>query len=68
MLKLIPIYKIRILYKSGYTFDFEAYSFAFTPGSKASWEAVSDENKPIEIGLDSIEAVFQVNVRKVLWK
>jgi hypothetical protein len=68
MFKLIPIFKIRILYKSGYTHDFEVYDFKYVHGSKASWSSVSDENKPLEIGLDDIAAVYQIGLRKVLWK
>lgn len=69
MPKLIPIYKIRIVYKSGYTHDFEVTEFNYSHGKHANWTHVSDQNKPIVIGLDEIAAVFQIGVRKVLrWK
>ena len=68
MFKLIPIYKIRILYKSGYTHDFETYSFTYVHGKRAEWKPVSFANNPLEIGIDEIAAVYQIGIRKVLWK
>ena len=55
------IFTIRIVYKSGYTHDFDVYDFKI--GSKFSWETVDPNNKPILIGVDDIAAVWQVGVR-----
>ena len=65
MVHLKPIFKIRIVYKSGYTHDFEVYEFKINGGSYR-WESVSDDNKPILLGADDIAAVFQIGVRRKL--
>lgn len=57
------IFKVRIVYKSGYTHDFEVYSFT-VKGSNYSWESVNPNNKPIVLGADEIAAVYQIGIRK----
>ena len=57
------IYKIRIVYKSGYTHDFEVYSFLYK-GGDYSWESVDPNNKPILLGADDIAAVYRIGSRK----
>ncbi len=64
-MKLTPIFKIRIVYKSGYTHDFEVYEFSMN-GGRYEWKHVSDENKPILLGVDEIAAIYQIGVRRVL--
>lgn len=56
------IYTIRVVYKSGYTHDFDVYSFSFEDGFY-SWEAVDVSNKPVVIGGTEIAAVWQVGTR-----
>lgn len=63
MLKLIPVYKIRVVYKSGYTHDFEATSFKIAFGTRVEWNAANADNAPIHIGFDDIAAVWQVGMR-----
>ncbi len=65
MLKLTTIFKIRVVYKSGYTHDFEVYSFKLKGGTY-TWESADDKNKPIELGGSEIAAVYQIGYRKVL--
>lgn len=61
------VFKIRIVYKSGYTHDFEATKFAFT-GDTYDWVAVSDQNKPLKLGPDDIAAIYQIGTRKrIAW-
>jgi hypothetical protein len=70
MVHLKPIFKVRIVYKSGYTHDFEVYSFSLA-GGVYRWESVNDDNKPVELGGTEIAAVWQIGHRKVLrwgWK
>ena len=60
------VYTIRIVYKSGYTHDFDVYSFEvhMSTGQKTySWEAVSVNNSPVVLGGDDIAAVWQVGVK-----
>ena len=62
-MKFTSIFKIRIVYKSGYTHDFEVYSFNIK-GDRYDWKSVSDENKPILLGVDEIAAIYQIGLRK----
>lgn len=59
------IFRVRIVYKSGYTHDFECTDFEIS-NSKVTWQSVSERNRPIKIGLDDIAAVWQVGYRKRL--
>lgn len=66
-MKLEKQFKVRIVYKSGYTHDFWCTQFEFNQGTY-SWKAVSAANDAIIIGADDIAAVFQVGVRtRIAW-
>ena len=70
MLKFTNIFTVRIVYKSGYTHDFEVTEFNIVRGNY-TWQHVCDANKPILLGVDEIAAIYQVAVRKKLvwgWK
>jgi hypothetical protein len=72
MFRRVPIFTIRVVYKSGYTHDFEVTEFKINQtenGKKMSWVSVSDSNKPVDIAsdLDHIESVWQVGFHHV-WK
>ena len=71
-IKLEEIFKVRIVYKSGYTHDFEVKSFEITrlaTGPLYEWEPVDDHNKPLHIEVDEIAAVYQVGGRRrLVWK
>jgi hypothetical protein len=62
ILKKTVIFKVRIVYKSGYTHDFECTKFTLKNGFY-SWESCDDKNKPIELGGAEIAAVWQVGYR-----
>lgn len=57
------VFRVRIVYKSGYTHDFECTNFTISK-NEVKWESVTDSNRPIRIGLDDIAAVWQVGQRK----
>jgi hypothetical protein len=60
------VFKLRIVYKSGYTHTFECVKFKIS-GNEITWEcADSTRNRPIKIGVDDIAAVWQVGYRKRL--
>lgn len=59
------VFRVRIVYKSGYTHDFECTDFEISRG-QVNWASVSERNRPIKIGLDDIAAVWQVGYRKRL--
>lgn len=66
--KRTVIFKVRVVYKSGYTHDFEVTAFEITKNatggiSAIHWNPIADRNKPVYIGLDEIVAVWQVGVR-----
>ena len=52
-------FKIKILYKSGNSHEFWVYSFEIN-NNGVSWDHCDDYNRPIKLGLDNIEAIFQV--------
>jgi hypothetical protein len=58
----VPVYTIRIVHKSGYVHEFDAYYFKKTPDG-FSWESVSSGNHPTHLDVDSIEAIYQVGTR-----
>lgn len=66
MFKRVTVYKVRVVYKSGYIHDFETTQFSLKNGVY-SWSNYSDTNKPIELGGGEIAAVWQIGYRKV-WK
>lgn len=66
MFKRVTVYKVRVVYKSGYTHDFEATRFDVKGGSY-SWDNFANDNKPIQLGADDVAAVWQLGYRKV-WK
>ena len=57
------VYKVRIVYKSGYTHTFECTDFEMT-NNQITWKSVSERNRPIKIGFDEIAAVWQVGYRR----
>jgi hypothetical protein len=60
------VYKVRIVYKSGYTHTFECVQFEIS-GNKITWESADiKRNRPIKIGFDDIAAVWQIGYRKRL--
>lgn len=64
----MKVFKIKIIYKSGATHEFEVTDFSYeeTSGRKrVKWDAYSIENQPLSIGLEEIAAVWQVGVREV---
>lgn len=59
----LPVFTIRLLYKSGYVHDFDVYEFSIKDDN-FSWKAVHKHNKPVKIGVDDIAAVWQIGVRE----
>jgi hypothetical protein len=63
-----PVFKIRVVYKSGYTHDLEATKFSVNNG-RFSWEGVPAANSPLMFGADEVAAVWQLGVRhRIKWK
>ena len=63
MFKLKQIFKVRIVYKSGYTHDFWVKNFKYKEDHGYEWESVSIQNRPLRIGADEIAAVYQIGVK-----
>lgn len=61
-MNLIPQFKIRIVYKSGYKHDFWTWSFVRTE-TTMTWDSVDNTNKPLVIGIDDIASIWQVGTR-----
>ena len=62
MVKLVTQFKIRVVYKSGYTHDFWALSFKIKNGTY-TWESAEVGNLPVELGAGEIAAVWQIGHR-----
>jgi hypothetical protein len=61
------VYKVRVVYKSGYTHDFECTDFEMA-SNQITWSSASESNRPLKIGVDDIAAVWQIGHRKRLMK
>ena len=64
----MKVFKIKIIYKSGATHEFEVTDFNYEETSgikKVNWDSYSMENRPVVIGVNEIAAVWQVGVREV---
>ena len=66
MIERVKIFTIRIVYKSGYTHDFDCTKFDKVGGSY-SWDGEDAGNRPLILGVDDISAVWVVGERKE-WK
>lgn len=61
-------YKVRLVYKSGYTHDLWFNSLAFevkADGLNVAWESAETDNAPLFIGPLDIAAIFQLGSREV---
>lgn len=65
-IKRVPVFKLRVVYQSGYTHDFEVTKFSYSGGTY-EWKAVSQKNKPLLFGADEVAAVYQIGLRHV-WR
>jgi hypothetical protein len=63
MVKFETVFTIRVLYKSGYAYEFEVTKFNIKNGTW-SWENAGHENKPILLNVEEVAAVFQVGYRR----
>lgn len=57
------IFKLRVVYKSGYTHDFEVYQFKVV-GTRYEWVSADENNKPVQLGADDIAAIWQIGARE----
>lgn len=61
----MQVYTVRIVYKSGYTIDFEVKDFEITKDYiNFKWEWYSGP-KPVMLGANDIAAVYQISERTV---
>lgn len=62
------VYKIRIIYKSGATIDFECFKFKVERNAGSTryvWNSADENVSPIHLGADDIAAVWQVGHREI---
>jgi len=57
----VPVYKIKINYKSGQSHTFWATEFN-SSGGKYTWNTIDPHNDVLLLGVDDIESIFQVGV------
>jgi hypothetical protein len=53
------VFTVRIVYKSGYTHDFDVFSFS-KEGRRYNMEFADPVKRPIDLGADEIAAIWQV--------
>ena len=66
--KMVPVFTIRIIYKSGATMEFDCFKFNVKKdGSRVtySWQQADEVLGPIELGANDIAAVWQVGHREI---
>lgn len=54
-------YKVRINYKSGHSEEFWVYRFTVNKNGSIEWETVNPKIRPIDMGVDKIESIWQVD-------
>ena len=59
----MTIFTIKVNYKPGISHTFDVTEFSLEHGT-FRWKEVSHDNKPILLGVDNIESVWQVGVKE----
>lgn len=67
MAKKRDVFTIRIVYKNGYTHDFDVFNFS-KEGRRFSYEAADPVKRPLDIGMDDIAAIWQIGHKSILIK
>jgi hypothetical protein len=58
-----PVFTVRIVYKSGYTHDFECFTFDIDNGKYTYIPASGNTNIPVMLGPNEIATVWQLGVK-----
>lgn len=69
MLRIQQVFKVRLVYKSGYAHDIELERFKIQTsgsGKTVNWNEIFVDQQIVQLGLDDLEAVFVVGFRKRL--
>lgn len=67
MTKRKDVFTVRIVYKNGYTHDFDVYSFSKN-GRRCEFEPADPVKRPLDMGTDEIMAIWQIGHKSVLIK
>ena len=59
----MTIFTIKVNYKSGISHTFDVTKFSIDGGSW-SWTPADEQNKPILLGVEHIESVWQVGIKE----
>jgi hypothetical protein len=59
------IFKLRVIYKSGYAIDFEVTEYEISP-TKCSWTSADNNLRPIHMNYDEVAGIWKVGQRKRL--
>ena len=60
----MTIFTIKVNYKSGISHTFDVTEFSIDGGAW-TWTPADERNKPILLGVDNIESVWQIGVKGV---
>jgi hypothetical protein len=56
------VFKLRVIYKSGYAIDFEVTEYEIGPSS-AKWVSAIEKKRPIQLNYDEVASVWKVGQR-----
>ena len=59
------VYKLRVIYKSGYAIEFEVTEYEISP-EIMKWTSADDNFRPLHMNYDEVAAVWKVGERKRL--
>jgi hypothetical protein len=59
------IFKLRVIYKSGYAIDFEVTEYEIN-ASRMSWVSADVNTRPLHLNYDEVSAVWKVGERSRL--
>lgn len=59
----MTIFTIKVNYKSGISHTFDVTEFSIE-GNSLTWVSVDKQNKPVLLGVENIESVWQVGIKE----
>jgi len=59
------VFKLRVVFKSGYTMDFEVTRYEVSP-HKMTWVAADKNSLPLRLDYDEVAAVWKIGERQRL--
>jgi hypothetical protein len=64
-MKFETVFKLRVIYKSGYAIDFEVTEYTISSDS-AKWTNACEKHRPIHMNYDEVASIWKVGQRRRL--